>query len=344
MPVDLRSDTLTKPTPAMLEAMFRAEVGDDVWGEDPTVQVLESYAAEYFGMEAAVFCPSGTMTNQIAIRVVCRPGDEVICSREAHIYNYEGGGIAANAGASVRFPEVEDRGRFTAEAVEAVIQPDDPHAPCTRMVAMEDTVNRGGGAIWSYAELSKIGGLARSRGLHMHLDGARLMNRLVVTGDDPVTYATSFDSISLCLSKGLGAPIGSLLIGSAAFVHQARRVRKLMGGGMRQAGYLAAAGLHALQHHVERLAVDHAHARSLAAVVEQTGWAREVLAPETNIVLFRPCLPGQAARFAAMLSELGVRCASMGADHVRFVTHLGVDEADVEQVRSLLTERAPPRS
>ena len=333
--VDLRSDTLTRPTPAMLEAMATAEVGDDVWGEDPSVDALERRGAELFGKDAAVFCPSGTMTNQIAIRAACRPGDEVICSVDAHVYNYEGGGIAANAGASVRFPAHEDRGRFTRAAAEALIQPDDPHAPVTRMIAVEDTMNRGGGAIWDRAELSALGALARERGLHFHLDGARLMNRIVASEDDPRDYARPFDSISLCLSKGLGAPVGSILVGGADFIRRARRLRKMMGGGMRQAGYLAAAGLFALEHHVARLAEDHRHAARLAQALGPR-WARSVLPPDTNIVLFAPPEPGTAAAVADALTARGIRCAPMGADKVRFVTHLDAPPEAIERAVALL--------
>lgn len=334
--VDLRSDTLTRPTPAMLEAMMSAEVGDDVWGDDPTVAALEARSAQLFGKAAAVFCPSGTMTNQIAIRVACVPGDEVICSVDAHIYNYEGGGIAANAGASARFPRAEDRGRFTAAAAAALVHGDDVHLARTRMIAVEDTVNRGGGAIWDAAELDALGELCAQRGLHFHLDGARVMNRLVATGEDPAAYGKRFDSISLCLSKGLGAPVGSVLVGDADFIHRARRVRKLMGGGMRQAGYLAAAGLFALEHHVDRLADDHARAKRLAEALEGSAFAREVVPPETNIVLFRPRTPGTAAQVAASLAERGVRCGDMGADLVRFVLHLDVDAAAVELAADVL--------
>ena len=336
--IDLRSDTVTKPTPAMLAAMMAAEVGDDVWGEDPTVTALERAAAARFGKEAGLFCPSGTMTNQIAIRVHTRPGDEVVCSVQAHIYNYEGGGIAANSGASVRLLGQEDRGRFTPQAVAAAINPDDPHAPRTRLVAVEDTVNRGGGAIWDRAALAEIGEVCRQHSLRYHLDGARVFNRLVATGDDPIAYARPFDSISICLSKGLGAPVGSVLLGDAGFIHRARRVRKLFGGGMRQAGYLAAAGLYALEHHVARLAEDHAHARRLAEALEASPLARSVTAPDTNIVLFCPAEPGTAAQAVSRLAELGIRCGTMGPDLVRFVTHLDVSADQVDAACERLYE------
>lgn len=328
--VDLRSDTFTLPTPPMLEAMMRAEVGDDVWGEDPTVRALEAQAADRFGHEAALFCSSGTMTNQIALRVHLRPGDEVICAPEAHIYNYEGGGIAANAGASVRLPAA-DRGRFTARSAAACIRPDDPHHPCTRLIAVEDTCNQGGGSVWRRAELLAMRELCDSAKLGLHLDGARVFNRLVATGDDPRVYGRTFDSISMCLSKGLGAPVGSVLIGSRPFIDQARRVRKRMGGGMRQAGYLAAAGLYALENHVDRLADDHRRARRLAEILEHSPKIDSVLPVETNIVIFAPNPNLGVTACLAHLEAASIRATGMN-DRIRFVTHLGVDDAGIETV------------
>ncbi len=329
-PIDLRSDTVTRPSPGMLKAMMSAEVGDDVWNEDPTVRRLECSAAERFGKQAGLFCPSGTMTNQIAIRVHTRPADEVICSVESHIYNYEGGGIAANSGASVRLLGQTDRGRFNAEHVLGAIQPDDPHAAHSRLVCVEDTVNRGGGAIWDRKVLRQIGEVCGQHNLAYHLDGARVFNRLVACEDDPQDYARPFDSISICLSKGLGAPVGSLLLGSSEFIHQARRMRKLMGGGMRQAGYLAAAGLYALEHHVDRLAEDHASAAALAGALEDAPWCSNVVAPDTNIVICHT-RPGLSATGAVKhLAEHGVLASAMGPDLVRFVTHLDVSSAQLE--------------
>ncbi|MEQ9499385.1 MAG: GntG family PLP-dependent aldolase [Deltaproteobacteria bacterium] len=324
--IDLRSDTLTKPTPAMLEAMMRAEVGDDVWNEDPTVQALEAKLAATLGQSHGVFCPSGTMANQIAIAVHAGPGDEVICSADAHVYNYEGGGIAANAGASVKLL-AGARGMFTAAAVEAAIHGDDPHYPTSALVCVEDTANRGGGAIWSTSELDAIADLCTARGLPLHLDGARVFNRLVAAGDDPAAYGRRFDSISVCLSKGLGAPVGSVLLGDEAFCAKARRVRKRFGGGMRQAGYLAAAGVFALDHHVERLADDHLRAASLAEALRGNDAVAEVLPVETNIVIFRP--KAKVPQVLAALKADGVLAAPMG-DGVRFVTHLDFDDADLE--------------
>ncbi len=260
--IDLRSDTVTKPTPGMLDAMLRAEVGDDVWGEDPTVSALEESTAHRFGMEAGLFCPSGTMTNQIAIRVHTQPQQEVICHKQSHIYLYEGGGIAYNSLASVRLLDGE-RGLLNAEDVAAAINPDDIHYPETALVAIENTVNKGGGACYSLERIASISRICQEHHLPLHLDGARVFNALVATNESPGAYGQYFDSISVCLSKGLGAPVGSVLLGSHAFIHQARRVRKVFGGGMRQAGYLAAAGLYALNHHVERLLDDHRCARVL---------------------------------------------------------------------------------
>ena len=329
--IDLRSDTLTKPTAAMLAAMTNAEVGDDVWGEDPTVQALEAKLAGILSQEAAVFCPSGTMANQIAIAVHAGPGDEVVCSKDAHIYNYEGGGIAANAGASVRLLD-GPRGTFAACDVEAAIHGDDPHFPRTTLVAVEDTANRGGGAIWPADQLDEIAELCRARRLPLHLDGARVFNRLVATGEDPAAYGARFDSISVCLSKGLGAPVGSVLLGSSAFVHAARRVRKRLGGGMRQAGYLAAAGIHALDHHVARLADDHRRARRIAAALEASPVVESVVPADTNIVIFTPRESLGVEGCLARLKEHDVLAAGMGARGVRFVTHLGHDEAAIDAV------------
>lgn len=332
--IDLRSDTLTKPTPAMLEAMSSAEVGDDVWGEDPTVQALEAKLATMLGQASGVFCPSGTMANQIAIAVHAGPGDEVICSADAHVYNYEGGGIAANAGASVKLLAGR-RGMFTAADVEAAIHGDDPHYPRSALVCVEDTSNRGGGAIWSSTELDAIAASCAARGLPLHLDGARVFNRLVATGDDPATYGRRFTSISVCLSKGLGAPVGSVLLGDAAFCGKARRVRKRFGGGMRQAGYLAAAGIHALDHHVERLAEDHRRAAELARSLERRDAIEAVLPVQTNIVIFRPKAEVGVKRVLEHLREHGVLAAPMG-DGVRFVTHLDFSESDLDATRAAI--------
>ena len=334
--VDLRSDTVTRPTEGMLAAMQAAEVGDDVMGEDPTVRALESRVATLLGQPAAVFCPSGTMTNQIAIAVHCRPGDEVICSDESHIYHYEGGGISATAGASVRLLSGH-RGRFDAMAVRRSILPDDPHFPRSRLVAIEDTCNRGGGAVWETTMIDSLRQLCDETGLALHVDGARLFNRLVAKGDIPSAYGRQFDSISICLSKGLGAPVGSVLLGAEDFIHQARRVRKRLGGGMRQAGYLAAAGLYAVDHHIERLQEDHRRAQVLAQLLAASPKVASVVPPDTNIVLFRP---GHGASVASWLTHLkthGVLAGAMGAEYIRLVTHLQVSDDDLGRACDAIT-------
>ena len=261
--VDLRSDTVTRPTPAMLAAMAAATVGDDVYEEDPTVRRLEEMAAARFGLEAGLFCPSGTMTNQIAIKAHTEPLSEVICEQTAHVYLWEVGGIAFHSSASVALL-AGNRGRLTAEQVEAAIRPQNIHYPTTRLVCLENTHNRGGGSCYNWDDMAAISDVAKRHGLARHLDGARVFNALVATGQRSEDYAQLFDSISVCLSKGLGAPVGSVMLGSAAFIQKTKRIRKVMGGGMRQAGYLAAAGIYALENNVERLADDHRRASRLA--------------------------------------------------------------------------------
>lgn len=331
--IELRSDTFTRPTEGMMKAITQAEVGDDVWGTDPSVNALEAHGAALFGQEEGLFCPSGTMANQVALSVHLRPGDEVICTDVAHIHLYEGGGIAANTGASTHLIS-GDRGRFSAAQVRSAVKPDDPHAPVSKLVAIEDTCNRGGGAIWEMSELEAIAAMCSAHGLGLHLDGARVFNRLVATGESSEAYGRRFDSISVCLSKGLGAPIGSLLLGSKPFIRQARRVRKRMGGGMRQAGFMAAAGLYALQHQVQRLDEDHQHARQLAKVLDEHPDVTEVLPTETNIVLFRPTNLGEA-RWLKYLEENGILAAQMGS-FIRFVTHLDVKKHQIDKVIEVL--------
>ena len=329
--IDLRSDTVTRPAPAMLAAMLAAPVGDDVYGEDPTVARLEAEAAARFGLAAGLFCPSGTMANQIAIKAHTEPLSEVICEQTAHVYLWEVGGIAFHSGASVALLPGE-RGRLTAAQVEAAIRPENIHYPTTRLVCLENTHNRGGGTCYAWPELEAIGAVARRHGLALHLDGARLFNALVATGQPAAAYGTVFDSISVCLSKGLGAPVGSVLLGSAAFIAKCRRLRKAFGGGMRQAGYLAAPGLDALAHNVERLADDHRRAAVLATALAQQPYVAEVLAPETNLVIFRLADDVLPAGFLAQLETQGIRASSFGPQWVRFVTHLDVDDAGVARV------------
>lgn len=334
--IDVRSDTVTKPTPAMLEAMMGAAVGDDVYGEDDTVNALQSRAAELFGMQAALYCPTGTMTNQIGIRVHAQPGDEVICHELAHIYVSEGGGIASNSGASVRLMR-GDNGRFTADDVrESVNRRDDSHLPWTRLVAIENTVNKGGGCCWDLAEISRIRQVCDEHGLALHLDGARLFNAMAARGESPRQFGRLFDTISICLSKGLGAPAGSLLLGSRDRIAKAHRYRKAMGGGMRQCGYFAAAGLFALEHHVERLAEDHIRAKAVEAELRSLPYVASVLPVQTNIVIFTLMDSMTADAFLAKLRRHHVEAGSTGRHSVRFVFHLDVSDAQVEALMSAL--------
>ena len=334
--IDFRSDTVTKPGKAMLDAMFSAPVGDDVFQEDPTVNQLQETAAALFGKEAALFCSSGTQTNQIAINVHVKPGGEVICHEDSHVYKYEGGGIAKNSGASVRLVK-GDRGRITAETVgEWINNPEDVHFPETQLVSIEDTFNRGGGSVYDFEEIKRIKALCERYKLPLHLDGARLFNALVKTGVDYKTYASQFDSISICLSKGLGAPVGSLLLGTSDFIKKARRVRKVMGGGMRQAGFIAAAGLYALEHNVSRLNDDHRHAKLIESCLLERDWVQEVIPVETNIVV---AILKEAARrdeLIQKLGEQGLKCVAFGPGMLRFVTHLDLSEADIEQAIGIL--------
>lgn len=328
--IDLRSDTVTKPGLEMLDAMIRAEVGDDVFAEDPTVNLLQEKAAAMFGHEAGLFCPSGTMTNQIAIQVHTRPGDEVICHELSHVYNYEGGGIARNSMASTRLVH-NDNTSMTPEEVEALVHGESDWLARTSLVVAEDTSNRGGGTCYEFSALAALSEYCKNRGLAFHLDGARIFNALVVKGHDPRAYGQLFDSVSICLSKGLGTPVGSVLLGSKTFIKEARRVRKVMGGGMRQAGFLAAAGIFALDHHIARLTDDHRRAKTLAEGVEGLPGIVHVIPPETNIVIFDidPAVGGD--HFLRLLESKGVRAVPFGKNRVRMVTHLDVNDADIRK-------------
>ncbi len=336
--IDLLSDTVTRPTPEMLNAMFSARVGDDVFSEDPTVNELQEKAADLFGMEAALFCPSGTMTNQIAVNVHTRPGDEIIAHQYSHIYNYEGGGAAFNSGCQMRLLE-GDRGLLKADSVEnAINNRFDIHAARTSLVAMENTCNKGGGSCYEWDTLVEIGEVARLNDLAYHLDGARLFNALVAKNQPAKDYGELFDSISICLSKGLGCPVGSLLLGTEPFIKEALRVRKKFGGGMRQAGYLAAAGIYALDHHVERLAEDHEKARLLEAALKNCSWVKSVEPVETNIVIFYLHDNRDPKIFTRDLAEKGIRIISMGQGKLRMVTHLDVSKENIQKAASLLEE------
>lgn len=335
MTIDLRSDTITRPTPAMLEAMMKAPVGDDVFGEDPTVNKLEAMAAALFGMEAALYCPSGTMSNQIAIKVHTQPGDEVICDRMAHVYQYEGGGIAFNAGAQVRLLE-GDRGRINAAQVAQSINPDDVHKARTSLVCLENTANRAGGSCYELDAIRAIRQVCDEHRLQLHLDGARLFNALVARKQAPADYGAVFHSISVCLNKGLGCPIGSILIGPKDFIRKARRVRKVFGGGMRQAGFMAAAGVYALENHVERLAEDHKHARLIADALRKAPFTGEILPVETNIVIFEVTNGRSAAEIVARLRDNNILALAISPTQIRFVLHLDVSPAMAAQVEKVI--------
>lgn len=329
--IDLRSDTVTRPTSAMMEAMMAAPTGDDVYGEDPTVNRLQDLLAERFGHEAGLFCPSGTMANQMAINVHTQPGDEVICHRLSHVYNYEGGGIARNSGASVRLVEAP-RGAMPAEVIRAEINPADSHFARTALVCVEDTVNKGGGAVQGAEHLEAGSAACRESGLPFHLDGARAWNALRATGEDWTRYGRRFDSISLCLSKGLGTPVGSVLLGTKAFIEEAHRSRKVMGGGMRQVGILAAAGLHAIDHHFDRLEEDHRRAAAIGERLEGHAAVASVAPVETNIVIATLPAGRAASEMVEHFSACGVLCSAFGPDKVRWVTHLDFGEYDLQTV------------
>lgn len=342
MLIDLRSDTISQPTPAMREAMFTAPLGDDVLGDDPTVNALEAKAAALFGMEAALFCASGTMTNQLAIRTHTRPGDDVICDYLSHVYQYEGGGISVNALASVSLAHGE-RGKLTPALVhEYIYNPADAHKPISRLVVLENTINKGGGCFYTIPEIAAIRKLCNEQGLQLHLDGARLFNALVETGEPTTAYGQLFDSISICLSKGLGCPVGSLLLGRADFIRQARRYRKLMGGGWRQAGFLAAAGIYALDHHVDRLKQDHVRARRIGTMLERLPDVAEILPIDTNIVIFRLPETILASDYVQQLEAKGIRSIAFGKHQVRFVTHLDFTDDQLTEMENRLTARAAP--
>lgn len=338
--IDLRSDTLTKPTTGMLSAMIEAVVGDDVFGEDPTIKELEKKVADIFSMEAALFCPSGTMANQIALAVHTRPGDEVICADGSHIYQYEGGGPAANAGISVQLLP-GDRGRLNAAQIRESVKPDNPHYPQTTLVSLENTCNRGGGSVYSYKDLSQISEFCRSTGLSLHLDGARIFNALAAQSEYTAKEIGQwFNSVSVCLSKGLGAPVGTVLMGSQTFITHAIRVRKRWGGGMRQAGYLAAAGIYALNHHIARLSEDHIRAGLLAGLLRKTPFISEVIEPQTNIVVAKIREDLTAEDVLLQFEKTGLRGIAFGPGLIRFVTHLNISESQFQETTQKLKHLA----
>ncbi len=337
MTVNLTSDTATQPTPEMLKAMFNAEVGDDVFRQDPTVNRLEAVGAERFGMEAALYCPSGTMTNQLAIKCHTQALDEVITEEKSHIYQYEGGVYSLLSSVSMNLLKGE-RGKLLPGQVAAAVKPRYDWLPISRLLVLENTCNKGGGSIYTLEEARTLVQEGRQHELACHLDGARLFNALVETGESPADWGQQFDTISLCLSKGLGAPVGSLLLGPKELIDRARRYRKVLGGGMRQAGYLAAAGLYALEHHVERLAEDNARARRLGAAVAALPYVAAVEQVETNICIFHLAGDQTATDFLEKLSARGIQAVPFGPQTVRFTTHLGVTDEMVGYVEEVLEQ------
>lgn len=339
--INLISDTVTKPTPEMLDFMMSAKVGDDVFKNDESTNALEEKVARFFKKEAALFFPSGTMANQTAIKLHTEPGDQVICDHYSHIYNYEGGGASFNSGVSCKLIK-GDRGRIAAEQVKQAINPPDfYHSPRTRLVSLENTTNKGGGACYELQEIKAIKEVCTSHGLAFHLDGARLWNALVAKNHDPKEYGAQFDTISVCFSKGLGAPIGSALLGSKAFIDKALRIRKILGGGMRQVGYLASAASFAMDHHFERLAIDHRKAKELSTALSAIKWVKSVEPTETNIVIFNIDTENSTAediiqKFKAQHIDL----IAMDSSKLRFVTHLDYSDQDHDHVLQTLKNMA----
>ncbi len=322
MKINLLSDTVTAPTKGMLKAMWEAKVGDDVYHEDPSVNKLQAKVAELFGKEAALFFPSGTMANQTAIKLHTQPGDKLFCDKWAHVYNYEGGGVAFNSGVTCKLIDGE-RGMFTASQLEKELTGRaDIHVPNSALVCVENTANKGGGACWDFKELEEIKKLTTHSNLNYHLDGARLFNALVAKKESPQQYGALFDTISICLSKGLGAPIGSVLLGSEEHIYKAFRIRKLLGGAMRQVGYLAAAGIYALDNHVERLVEDHQKAKEIEKVLKDCSFVKKVDSVETNIVIFYVDDALDSTTFIAQMKAKGILLTPMGEGKIRVVTHL----------------------
>lgn len=332
--INLTSDTLTKPTPAMLDAMMTAEVGDDVFGQDPTVNALEKKMADMFGHEAALYCPSGTMTNQIAIKAQTQPLDEIICDELFHIYRYELGGYGFHSGVSMHVTR-GNRGIMSPQMVHDAVKPKADWNPNSRMLIIENSINMGGGNYYTIDEVKALVAMARSHNLKTHLDGARLFNVLVETGDTPVEYGKLFDSISICLSKGLGAPVGSVLISDKETISYARRVRKVMGGGMRQSGYLAAACIYALDHHIDRLREDHRRARACADKLESVSWVSEVFPVSTNILIFKVADHLKVADVVAALKARNIECLAISDRLIRWVFHLDIHDDMVSQILEL---------
>ncbi|WP_291725646.1 threonine aldolase family protein [Bernardetia sp.] len=329
--IDLRSDTFTLPCTAMKEAMLNAEVGDDVWEEDPTVKKLEKKVADLFGQEAGLFCPSGTMTNQIALKILTQPQDDIICDIRSHIYQYEGGGIAFNSLCSVRLLQAE-KGILTSEMIEEVILPDDIHFPRSRVVALENTVNKAGGSSYTLEEIKTISERCKKNNLKLHLDGARVFNALVYRNQSSKELGQYFDTISVCLSKGLGAPVGSVLVASKELIHKAKRIRKVLGGGMRQSGFLAAAGIYALDNNIEKLKQDNQNAKKIAEALRNNNLVEEVIFEGTNIVLFRINSVYSSEKFRQELEKRNILVSNFGKEWLRVVTHLDISNEMIDKV------------
>jgi len=337
MIIDLRSDTVTKPTEGMMAAIMQAKTGDDVFKEDPTVNELEQRFCDLFGMDNALFFPTGTMANQAAIKLHTQPGDQIICDVWSHIYNYEAGGAAFNSGVSCKLID-GDRGMITAEQVERSINPPDfYHSPLTKLVELENTTNKGGGACYDLNEIKRIKNVCDAHGLSFHLDGARLMNALVAKNEDPKDYGRIFDTISVCLSKGLGTPLGTILMGKKDIMEKSIRIRKIFGGGMRQIGFMAAAGLYALDHHVDRMHEDHQRAIEIATTLKGIDYIRDVEPTETNIVIFYLADGISEKKFMNDLSQKNIKISSMGEGKLRVVTHLDYTSEMHDRFRDVLS-------
>jgi threonine aldolase len=340
MIIDLRSDTVTRPTKGMLEAMWSAEVGDDVFAEDPSINKLEQKAAEIFGMEAGLYCPSGTMTNQTAIKVLTQPQQEVICDVQAHIYKYEAGGMAFNSGVTPRLIN-GDRGRLSPQEIIDNINPENTHYAPTSLVALENTSNRGGGSYYTLKQISDIHQVVRQNCLKFHLDGARIFNALTETKDDPKDVGKLFDTISVCLSKGLGAPVGSVLLSNQSNINRAKRIRKVLGGGMRQAGYLAAAGIYALDNNISRLKEDHKRAKTIEEMIKNLPYIESIMPVDTNIIIFKLVPSITHEQFLNKLAENDIKAASTAEQTIRFVTHLDFHDDMLEKLLKVLKSINP---
>lgn len=334
--IDLRSDTVTKPSKGMRDFMFQAPLGDDVFGEDPTINALESKICTLFGTEAALFMPSGTMSNQIALKILTQPLDEIICDRTSHIYNYEVGGYAFHSGCSIRYLEGE-RGVFNAEDVLQNINPIDVMKPITKLVCIENTTNRGGGKIFPLSTIHSIKEVCDANGLLMHLDGSRLMNALAVTGENPASYGAIFDTLTICFSKALGCPVGSILTGKKVHMDKARRVRKVFGGGMRQAGILAAACIYALDNNLPQLKQDHIHAHQIAEVLQNLDYVEHIMPVETNIIILKLARTFSDKHFISYLAENNIHAFAIGDNQIRFVTHLDIIPENINAVNQVLS-------